>query len=259
MARDLRTMLTRNGFWMTANMNTCLGRGVWDSILQYYKSSHDQWEPYVPSDQNENDAHCFASTRMFQATAQRTTSSTKPVSIETFESKDTAPAVRSLVHDLARRFLADGHYGFRVFFVSDMGASEPRLFRHDLAQLNWHQDKTEEIDNSFVFFAVLECSGCVTPSTNLLQIGSVYWSWLRSPPAPAVFQVCEADNHRVELVAETRGYSGSGYMIDQQWRGPTGRLLVHTHPLLSFAVQNFNSPGYRVRRAKIIVRIRRML
>jgi hypothetical protein len=26
---------------MTANMNTCLSRGVWDGILQYYKVSSD--------------------------------------------------------------------------------------------------------------------------------------------------------------------------------------------------------------------------
>jgi hypothetical protein len=122
------------------------------------------------------------------------------------------------------------------------------------------EDKTQEIGNAFVFFAVLECSGCITPRTNLLQIGSVYWSRLQRVSAPAMFEVYEKDNRHVELVQETQGSSGSSYMIDQNWLGPSGRLLVHTHPPLTFATsQNLlDSPDYQVRRAKIIVRIRRL-
>jgi hypothetical protein len=277
------------GFFMTNDMRAALGPDVWDGLLRFYRNTYSTWTPYAGAgyDPGKNNRHHEATVRVFEVLAQDGLVRPQPE-----PERGTTPLVPDAVLSLAARllaFLPRAEYKMKVWFISDLGATDQedtalvrrktKLFckHRDFAALAWHQDKTEALDNAYLFFALLESAGNIAPKRNLLRIGCVDHSKLKRRPAPQVFSV--PDDSDVQLLAETRGHSGSGYLIDENWR-KNGQVLVHTHELLSFAYLNFDpthnpgsmartfrdgeaatrqnyvdAPEFCVRRVKVIVRV----
>jgi hypothetical protein len=181
--------------------------------------------------------------------------------------------VKTLVSDIIDLYCPPDQYRVQVHFFDDLAGlrklyqdqvEKSLVVRHRLGSLFWHQDKTANADNRYLFFAILNCKGCTRPQKNLLQIASAPSRSLQrqNDEKMLAYNVDLKDERKVKVLAKIPGDSGAGYMINEdfisQATGPTGgqaRILVHSHDDLDF---EYNGPHASVCRVKVIVRILRL-
>jgi hypothetical protein len=142
---------------------------------------------------------------------------------------DDVAGMNKLFEDGLKDKREDDHY---VYFVN-----LPTLF--------WHQDKTAKIDNSYVFFAVLDSAGNIRPQDNLLQVASVPSCKLQRPTVPqtVAYYVDVKDDADIKIEQEIAGDSGAGYMVneDDMFYDTRGACVpVHRHGYLRFAKSTFD-------------------
>lgn len=245
-ARLAKRQFHRSGFFISSAIDTCLAPGTYATVLAFARL-----QAMPPVQDSGYTAHSDATYQLWKlrADCQGNEERSNAISMREQPGAVVPPPLALLVRDILQ-YLPEADYNINVVLYDDvaqvvsrdygelLARSERTIKDHHFASLTWHQDKTTRWNNNFLFFLVLDCSGC-TSDKNLLRIGRMAKSSLHEPEWPATFRASERAD--VEVLAEVRGDARSGYLIDEDFQTSDGCVNVHSRSHLRFSLANFQN------------------
>jgi hypothetical protein len=246
------------GYFSAQDAAQVLPLDTWGNLMAYYNTTHATWKRYeTPETKN---AHYLASHLTFGLTIIKRHRKASIIIPE-----EAPEEVIQVVKGVVESYCLDGHYNVSFLFFDDVAAvkaqqqqseNEQIVLNMKLKRLFWHQDKTSAVDNTYLFFAILDCVGVITrENSNLLQIACVPLRLLtRSQEQQRLaFNVDITKEDEVKELEKIEGLAGACYMINEDFRSdePDTHGIVHSHTQIDFE-------GPNIRRAKVIIRMRKV-
>jgi hypothetical protein len=278
----VKEVLEKQGYFLSSDWTSLLDFGV---LRKYCEDTYTSW----PAIREEGTSHDMATRVVYELGAQVSEEGVRT------DAEDAPKAIENVAKNVLA-LLPPDFYRCEVIMYNDVGGAEPRqrqemldnpdelaLFTYTFDRLFWHRDKTERHTdvNSFLFFLVIDCSGCITPESNMLQVGLAPRASFEPRPWPAVSRVWpHLEDSCVGMVGQVPGEAGAGYLINEEFVDEKDCFVVHSHAKFRFATTSFDpaehpdvvaryfqpgervtssnfigSQSYLVRRIKLIMRI----